>query len=119
MDITVPDTLAGAVLLSVIDFFLSFVVISFIGVVLAAFPLLNRARQGTLEQAEPSVQAAMSETVDMTTEDHAAAISAAVYATIGSHRIVRIEEAQHGLGWVLAGRAAHHAGRPVPHSLRS
>jgi Na+-transporting methylmalonyl-CoA/oxaloacetate decarboxylase beta subunit len=57
--------------------------------------------------------------VDMTTEDHVAAISAAVYATIGSHRIVRIEEAQHGLGWVLAGRAAHHAGRPVPHSLRS
>jgi hypothetical protein len=118
MDITIPDTLAGAVLLSVIDFFLSFVVISFIGVVLAAFPLLNRAGRGTLEQAELSVEAAMSETVDMTAEDHVAAISAAVYAMIGSHRIVHIEEARHGPGWVLVGRAAHHAGRPVPHSSR-
>ena len=37
----VPDTLAGAVLLSLIDFFLSFVVIAGIGFVLAAFPHLN------------------------------------------------------------------------------
>lgn len=37
-----PDTLEGAVLLSVIDFFLSMVMISGIGVVLALFPLLNR-----------------------------------------------------------------------------
>ncbi len=39
---TMPDTVYGAVLLSVIDFFLSFVMISGIGVVLALFPLLNR-----------------------------------------------------------------------------
>lgn len=38
----VPDTLTGALLLSVIDFFLSMVMISGIGVVLALFPLLNR-----------------------------------------------------------------------------
>jgi len=38
----VPDTLEGAVLLSVIDFFLSFVVIAAIGLVLAAFPWLDR-----------------------------------------------------------------------------
>jgi hypothetical protein len=37
-----PDTLEGAVLLSVIDFFLSMVMITGIGVVLALFPLLNR-----------------------------------------------------------------------------
>lgn len=37
----VPDTLGGATLLSVIDFFLSFVMIAGIGVVLAAFPHLN------------------------------------------------------------------------------
>jgi hypothetical protein len=116
MDITVPDTLAGAVLLSVIDFFLSFVVISFIGIVLAAFPLLNRAGRRTLEQAESAAEPAMSEALDMTAEDHVAAISAAVYAMIGSHRIVRIEEARHGPGWILAGRTAHHAGRLVPHS---
>jgi hypothetical protein len=38
----VPDTLQGALLLSVIDFFLSFVVIAAIGCVLAAFPWLGR-----------------------------------------------------------------------------
>lgn len=37
-----PDTLNGAIMLSLIDFFLSMVVISGIGVVLALFPLLNR-----------------------------------------------------------------------------
>ncbi len=38
----IPDTLNGALLLSLIDFFLSFVIIGGIGVILAAFPLLNR-----------------------------------------------------------------------------
>ncbi len=37
----VPDTLAGAMLLSLIDFFLSFFVIAGIGFVLAVFPALN------------------------------------------------------------------------------
>ena len=38
----VPDTLQGALLLSLIDFFLSFVVIAGIGFVLAGFPWLDR-----------------------------------------------------------------------------
>ena len=38
----IPDTLQGALMLSLIDFFLSFVVIAAIGFVLAAFPWLNR-----------------------------------------------------------------------------
>ena len=38
----VPDTLQGALLLSAIDFFLSFVVIAGIGLVLAAFPSIGR-----------------------------------------------------------------------------
>ena len=38
----IPDTLQGAILLSVIDFFLSFLIIGGIGLVLAAFPSLNR-----------------------------------------------------------------------------
>lgn len=38
----VPDTLEGALMLSLIDFFLSFVVIAAIGFVLAAFPWLDR-----------------------------------------------------------------------------
>jgi hypothetical protein len=39
---TMPDTLHGAVMLSLIDFFASMVMITGIGVVLALFPLLNR-----------------------------------------------------------------------------
>ena len=39
---TVPDTVEGSVLLSIIDFFLSFVIIAGIGVVLYCFPLLNK-----------------------------------------------------------------------------
>jgi hypothetical protein len=37
-----PDSLYGAFMLSFIDFFMSMVMISGIGVVLALFPLLNR-----------------------------------------------------------------------------
>ena len=42
------DTVYGAVLLSIIDFFLSFVVIAGIGIVLALFPYLNRL--GTIDE---------------------------------------------------------------------
>ncbi len=38
----IPDSVYGAILLSVIDFLLSFVVISGIGFVLSLFPHLNR-----------------------------------------------------------------------------
>lgn len=38
----IPDTLEGALLLSAIDFVLSFIFISFIGVILQFFPLLNK-----------------------------------------------------------------------------
>ena len=37
-----PDNFSGAVLFSVVDFFLSFVFISFFGIVLHFFPLLNK-----------------------------------------------------------------------------
>ncbi|HYN39801.1 MAG TPA: hypothetical protein VES39_11175 [Rhodospirillales bacterium] len=38
----IPDTLQGALILSAIDFFLSFFIIAGIGAILAAFPYLNR-----------------------------------------------------------------------------
>ena len=37
-----PDTLYGAFMLSLVDFFMSMLMITGIGVVLALFPLLNR-----------------------------------------------------------------------------
>lgn len=40
--ISIPDTVYGAVIISIIDFILSFVIISGIGVVLAMLPLVNR-----------------------------------------------------------------------------
>jgi hypothetical protein len=38
----IPDTFQGAILLSLIDFLLSFVIISGIGVILALLPYANR-----------------------------------------------------------------------------
>jgi hypothetical protein len=53
----IQDNLNGALLISAIDFILSFVIIGGIGVILAMFPLLNRfGRQndkGELEHSEP------------------------------------------------------------------
>jgi hypothetical protein len=40
--INIPDSLGGAILISIIDFLLSFLIISGIGVVLALLPLVNR-----------------------------------------------------------------------------
>ena len=40
--ITIPNTVEGAVIISIVDFILSFVIISGIGVVLALLPLVNR-----------------------------------------------------------------------------
>jgi hypothetical protein len=42
MDMIVPDSMYGAVILSIIDFILSMVMITAIGVVLYLFPLLNK-----------------------------------------------------------------------------
>lgn len=38
----IPDTMQGAIIISVIDFVLSFVIISGIGVALALLPIVNR-----------------------------------------------------------------------------
>ncbi|WP_158240837.1 hypothetical protein [Telmatospirillum siberiense] len=46
----VPDSIEGAVLLSVIDFTLSIVMISGIGFILALFPLFNRL--GKVDEAK-------------------------------------------------------------------
>ena len=113
MNILIPDTINGALLLSVIDFFLSFFVISFIGFVLAMLPLLNRLGPGISAKIQHQLPPA-SARVDMTADDHIAAISAAI-AVIGDHRIAHIEPAHHGGGWLAEGRAAHHGSHDVGH----
>jgi hypothetical protein len=88
--VLIPDSLYGAILLSVIDFFLSFIVISFIGFVLALFPYLNRT--GKALQATPVAVSVVPER-DRNAE-HAAVIAAAIYAMQGARRIVQIGEAR-------------------------
>ena len=92
----IPDTLYGAILLSVIDFFLSFVVIAFIGFVLALFPHLNRV--GKALQATPVAVSVMPEEDE--NARHAAVIAAAIYAILGApQRIVRIGEGRPAPSW--------------------
>ncbi|MEO8615996.1 MAG: hypothetical protein ABI600_12710 [Luteolibacter sp.] len=40
--ITIPDSVEGAVIISIVDFILSFFIITGIGVILALLPLVNR-----------------------------------------------------------------------------
>ena len=42
MSVKIPDSIEGAIILSVVDFILSFGIIGGIGFILALFPLLNR-----------------------------------------------------------------------------
>ena len=50
--------------------------------------------------------------VDLT-GDHVAAIAAAIYAVLGAHRIVHIEDRGRGFAWTAEGRAAHHASHSI------
>lgn len=123
MTTLVPDTLQGALIVSVIDFFLSFVIISGIGFILAMFPLLNRAAllfqapaqakpaahagkaaPATAANAAPSAKPAQGHPEDI------AAIAAAVFAVMDGkpHRIINIEPSPGRSAWVAEGRFAHH-----------
>lgn len=91
----IPDSTYGAILLSLIDFFLSFVVIAFIGFVLALFPHINRFKALQATPVAVSVMPARDENAE-----HAAVIAAAIYATLCVRHIV-----------ISAKRGLHRAGR--------
>ncbi|MFO1207270.1 MAG: hypothetical protein U1E63_16365 [Burkholderiales bacterium] len=115
MHAIIPDTIQGALILSVIDFFLSFFIIAGIGVVLAAFPLLNRA---TAAREEPKPVSVQKEMAERDAAEHIAVITAAVYATMaGAYRIVSIEPAPRHGEWITEGRLAHHTSHD-PRSAR-
>lgn len=124
MTALIPDTLQGALILSLIDFLLSFVVISFIGLLLTGFPLLNRlADWATLRRAAPAAKATAplsSPVVDQGIPDEdIAAVMAAISALVGGeHRILHIEPAQHGVGWLAAGRQAQHQSYQPPRGAK-
>ena len=123
MTALVPDTLQGALIVSAIDFFLSFIIISGIGVVLSFFPLLNRvalflkaapkATQGIkgahVEKAEPDLKA------NVEARDNMAAIAAAVFVVMDGapHRIINIQPSQRSASWAAEGRIAQHGSHTV------
>ena len=117
MNAIVPDTFQGAVILSVIDFFLSFIIISGIGFVLSLFPLLNRASAAfsgkpVKEEKKAVVKKSEAAKLAVATDelDDMAAIAAAVYVAMDGapHQIINIEPSISG-AWVAGGRLAHHA----------
>ena len=120
MTALIPDTLQGALILSVIDFLLSFVVISFIGLLLTGFPLLNRlAAWLAARRAKPASEAIASKPQPVADQgipdEDIAAVMAAISALVGGeHRILHIEPAQHGVGWLAAGRQAQHQSYQPP-----
>lgn len=124
MSIVVPDTLQGALIVSVIDFFLSFVIISGIGIVLSFFPVLNRvaafvntpkpAASDTKAKAKAKATpvAPKASPVGATgATDDIAAIAAAVFVVMDGapHRIINIEPSRSRSAWVVGGRIAQHS----------
>ena len=111
----VPDTLQGALIVSVIDFFLSFLIISGIGVVLSFFPLLNRVAK--FINAPKAAPAPTSKAAPVARKpaaaagsDDIAAIAAAVFVAMDGapHRIINIEPSRSRSAWVVGGRLAQH-----------
>lgn len=116
MTAIVPDTMQGALLVSVIDFFLSFLIISGIGFVLSAFPLLNRVA-ATLARppAQPEKKSSASparppaDRASVTNSaGEVAAISAAVSVVMDGvpGRILNIQPSSKLRDWVDEGRLA-------------
>ena len=110
----IPDTLEGALILSLIDFVGSFFIIAGIGVVLAGFPLIGRIAErfakkpaaAASPEADPRPAPAIAPEDD---ERLVAVIAAAVHVTLGRpHRIVHIEPSHGGEAWTAEGRLAHH-----------
>ena len=120
MNAIVPDTFQGAVVLSVIDFFLSFLIIRGIGFVLSLFPLLNKAAamfNGKAAHAKPAkpvekkaaVAAKPAAAPPAQALPEMAAIAAAVAVVMDGapHHIISIEPSSSG-AWVQSGRLVHH-----------
>lgn len=114
MTAIVPDTLQGALIVSVIDFFLSFLIISGIGVILSFFPLLNRVaaflKRPPAAVVVPQQKAVAGAQVDQEAMGDIAAIAAAVVVAMNGspHRIIRIQPSARGAAWAVSGRFAQH-----------
>ncbi|MBK7354839.1 hypothetical protein [Propionivibrio sp.] len=125
MPTIVPDTVQGALIVSVIDFFLSFLIISGIGIVLSFFPMLNRlaqfvkaappARTAHDTKAAQGSKVVQKHHVDTEAQDNIAAIAAAVFVVMDGapHRILKIEPSARTSSWSAEGRIAQHGSHHV------
>jgi hypothetical protein len=115
--------LGGAVLLSVLAYFLMAVIAMLTAVmVLGIVVLLQRVQQRVEARAAPMpVSVAVVPTPDENAL-RAAAIAAAVYTMVGPHRLIHIGEAARGSAsaWLGEVRTAHHSSHQVePRTSRS
>jgi hypothetical protein len=92
---------------------LAIVVSMLIAVVIKIIVVGLRAAERKPAAARAEVRAAK-ESFDVAAE-HVAAISAAVVAMTGAHRIVRIESSQRGTSWAAEGRTAQHLSHAPAH----
>jgi Na+-transporting methylmalonyl-CoA/oxaloacetate decarboxylase gamma subunit len=93
------------------------IVISFLVAALVRV-LVNTLSRMQKKPEAPTAKSAPKPVVADDPDEEVAAIAAAVYALLGARRIVRIEPADVGRGWVGGGRMAHHASHAVPRKPR-
>jgi hypothetical protein len=74
-------------------------------------------RRTTTTQPETAATPSVVPALDVNA-DHIAAIAAAVYTSIGAHRIIHIEDVHRGEEWVVGGRLAHHTSHTISHHPR-
>lgn len=77
------------------------------GVIKAMVKLLNLAARPPVQAPAPRAAVPAPAALQVPAE-HVAAIAAAVHATVGTHRIVQIDDTRGGAGWRAEGRAAQH-----------
>ena len=93
----------------------SMLVAAMIRVIVHTLSAMQKKRQPTAPAAPaPAVPAAAEPDP---AEYDIAVIAAAVYATVGAHRILHIED-RRGASWTVGGRLAHHGSHAVPHRPR-
>nr|VFK80425.1 MAG: hypothetical protein BECKSD772D_GA0070982_11137 [Candidatus Kentron sp. SD] len=79
--------------------------------------VMIRGVVGTLSKlgrkSPPIVAAPDPVMLEKSDDEHIAAVTAAVWATVGPYRIVHIEPTDRGRGWASEGLFAHHASHAV------
>jgi len=79
--------------------------------IVIAFEHFARHKESAMPAKAPAMQAAGE-------SPPIAAITAAVYAVIGPHRIVHIRHAGRERGWTAEGRSLHHTSHNIRHGRR-